>query len=144
MAKSKDSYQTSHSREVGLWNVWGVVRGNESISVSWVANNQYTGLVSLGSRVEGLSLGGEDLSVGHQKVTSFHSLGARTGTNQQSVIYSREGSFGVIGSDDVLNSRESAVTELHYNTLKTVKSLRNLQQGEDNRSVGAKNGSTDQ
>jgi len=119
--------KSSHSVEVLLRKVLGIVRSNETVGVGWVTDDQ--GLaVSSGVVIDGLSSVNENLSVVLEKITSLHSWTSWLGTNEHVVVGVLETNSRVASADNSMEKRESAVIELHLNTSKLFLSIWKIDQ----------------
>jgi len=108
--------QSSHSVEVVTWQVWSVVTGDHTVSVSWVTNNKNSN-VSGSVVVQSLSGINEDSTVVLEQITSFHTWSSWLGTNQQSEIDVLETDSLVSSSDNILKKWEGTVIKFHSDTL---------------------------
>ena len=127
--------QTSHGREVLGRDGGSVASSDHAVSVGRVSDDESLNSL-LGSLVESLSLSREDLSVGEQQITTLHSLGTRTSSNQQSIVDISEGLLGVLVGGDLTEEGESAVLQLHDDSLQSAHGLRKLEQLQLNGDVG--------
>jgi len=87
------------------------VRGNKSIGVCRVANNEDLHIL-LCELIEGLTLSLENLSVLIQQIFAFHAGTTWLGTNQDSNVSLCEGLLYLGGGNDASNEGESTVLEL--------------------------------
>ena len=129
--------ESSKSSEVLLGDGGGVVRGNESVGVSGVANNaNLDGL--LGDLVEGGTLGLENLCVGLKEIRALHSGASRSSTNKNSDIAVLESDKGVSGGDDISDVGVCTILELHDETLENLLGSGELDELKDDLGVWAK------
>lgn len=116
LADSSVLIESSQSREVSLWDRGSVVRSDESVGVSGVSDNaDLAGL--LGNSVHGSSLSLEDLGVGLEEISSFHTGTSGSGTDHDDDIGILEGDEGISGGDDAVDAVISSVVELHDESL---------------------------
>ena len=88
-----------------------------------------------------LALSRENLRIGSQQVSAFHAWSTGTGAHQQSVIGVFERGHGVSMGLHASEQRERAVVELHDHALEGLHARLDLEQAEDDRLVGAEEGS---
>ena len=118
----------------------GVVGADESISIGGITDNDNLhGLLS--NSVDSLPLCLENLSVGLEEVSSFHSGASWPGANQNSYIAVFEADVGVSAGDNVLDAAICSILELHDETLEDLLSRGQLNQLKDHLLVGAKHAS---
>lgn len=143
-----------HGSEVLARNVGGVGSGNHGVGVGGVSDYNDTGILSFGDLVEGLTLGGENIGVLEEQVSSLHASSSWLTTcsstrifscgltNQKSIVNTFKSLVWVIGKSDSSKGREGTVQKLHLNTLQGILSLRKFKKLELYRSLGAKDVST--
>ena len=128
--------QTSHGREVLGRDGGSVASSDHAVGVGGVSDDEsLNGL--LGGLVQGLTLSREDLGVGEQQVTTLHSLGTGASSDQQGVVNIGEGLLGVLEGGDLAEEGESAVLQLHNDSLQSVHGSGELEQLQLNGDVGA-------
>ena len=80
LRKSTVLIESSHGSEVLLWNGGSIVRSDESIGISRVANNKDLHIL-LGKLVKSLTLSLENLGVRIEKILAFHAGSTWHSTN---------------------------------------------------------------
>lgn len=116
LADSSRLIESSESTEVRLGDGGSEVGGDQSVSVSGVADNDDLGRL-LGDLIDGLALSLENLGVSLKKVSALHSGASGTSTDKDSDIDVLEAYEGVRGGNDLLNTGVRAIVELHDEAL---------------------------
>jgi len=111
--------------------------GDHGVGVAGVGHDQHTD-VTRRVVVDGPALLHEDLAVGRDQIGAIHAGGARFAASQQRPVGIPEASGRVIGQDDVLQQRVGAILQLHPDALQCPHRLRNLDDLQDDRLIGAK------
>jgi hypothetical protein len=136
LADSSVLIESSQSGEVSLGDGRGVLRSDESVGVGRVSNN--TDLASLlGNSVHSGSLSLEDLGVGLEEISSFHSGTSGSSTDHDDDISILESDKRISGGDDAVNAIVSSIIEFHDESLENLLSSREFQKLQDNLLVGS-------
>jgi len=92
------------------------VRGDQSVGVTWVSNNEdFAGL--LGNLIEGLTLSLEDFGVGSEKISSFHSWASWSSSNEDGGITILEAILWVGAWDNGVDAGVSTIHKFHSKSL---------------------------
>ncbi len=116
LAQSAVVVQPGHGMELTWTQAWGAAGGDQGVSVGWVADDQHLHIAS-GIVVQCFALRSEDSTVGGEQVLAFHSGAAWPGADEHGEIGVSESSLQVIGGDYAGQQRESAIIQLHHDTL---------------------------
>ena len=128
--------ESSQSGEVSLGDGRGVLGSDESVGVSGVSDN--TDLASLlGNSIHSGSLGLEDLGVGLEEISSFHTGTSGSGTDHDDDISVLESDEGVGSGDDAVDAVISSVIKFHDESLEYLLGSREFQKLQDNLLVGS-------
>ena len=125
-----------HRGETRLGDVGGRVHGDHGVGVRRIADDEDLDVVGR-AVVDGLALRPEDPAVGLEEIGSLHSLGARARAHKQGDVRPVERVVNAVVDIDGLKKRESRIVELHGSALRGLHCLRNFQQVEAHRRVGA-------
>jgi hypothetical protein len=128
--------EARHRGEALARHVGGAAHRDQRVGVGGVADHQHAHVVGRAG-VDRLPLGPEDAAVGLEQVAALHALAARPGADQQREVRALEGLGGVVVDVDPRQQRERAVVELHRRALGRLDGLRDLQQPEVHRALGA-------
>lgn len=130
LVEGTEMVEHGHGGEVLTWDAWSVVGQDQTVGVGGVTDDQRSA-GSLSVIVEGLAGIDEDLSVIFEEITTFHSWASWLGADEESVVDVFEAGGEVIGGDDALEEWESAVVELHSDTLEGALGWWEIDQVED-------------
>lgn len=128
--------ESSEGSEVSLRDRGSVVRADECISVSGVANNSdLDGLLC--DLVDGLALSLENLSVSLEEVTALHTGASGTSTNKHSDISVLKSNKRISSRHNAVHASVSTVIKLHDEALEDLLGLRKLNELKDDLLVRA-------
>jgi len=128
--------EPGHGREPLAGHVGRGGLGDERVGVGRVADHQHAHVVGRPG-VDRPALRGEDAAVGLQQVAALHALRARAGADEQRDVHAVESLGGVVGDVDAGQQRERAVLQLQRHAFGGPHGLRDLQQPQADRRVGA-------
>lgn len=103
---------------------------DKSISIGRVSDNEHLD-VTMGVIVKSFTLRNEDFGIFHQEITSFLTFASGFGANEEGSFDILESFVEVVSAFDAVKERESAITKLHSNTLKSFLGLRDIDEVED-------------
>ena len=128
--------QAQHGGEVFAWQVRRAFHGDVSVGVGGVTDHQHLD-VAAGDSVQGLALGGEDLTVDGQQFSALHAGFAGHGTDQQCVVGVLEGGHRVAVGFHADQQGKGAVFEFHHDALERLLRAfnRHFEQLQNNRLV---------
>ena len=136
LRKSTVVVKTSHGGEVLTGNIGGVRGGDQTVGVGGVSDDNNLDRL-LGGSVKSLTLTGEDGTVVLHEVGTLHAGSTRLGSNKEGIVSILKTLMEVRGHLDSLEKGESAVIELHGNSLERVESMGKLNKLKDDGLVGS-------
>ena len=128
--------QAQHGGEVFARQIRRAFHGDIGVGIGGVADHQHLD-VAAGDSVQGLALGGEDLTVDGQQLSALHTGFTGHGTDQQGVVGVFEGGHRVAVGFHAGQQRESTVFEFHHDALERLLRAfsRHFEQLQNNRLV---------
>lgn len=132
--------QSGEGGEVLLWDRRRVVGRNEGVGVGRIAYNEHLDVL-LSELIDGFALGLEDLSVRGQEVLALHAGATRLSPDKDGNISLVEGLLHLGGRTNVSDQWESAVLELHHESLQGSLGNGELEQLENDFLVGSEHAS---
>ena len=85
--------EPGHRADIARVEIRGVVGEDARVGIRWIADHY--DLATLIGLIQSAALFGENPAVGLEQVGPFHVGGARSGADQESVIYTLESCFGL-------------------------------------------------
>lgn len=132
--------EAGQGSEVLLGDAGGKLGGNKSVGVGGVTDDtDFHGL--LGDLVKGLTLSLEDLGVGGEEITTFHTGTTGSSADEDSNVNILEADESVSGGNNLVDEGVSTIVEFHDETLENFLSSGELDKVEDDLLVGSEHAS---